>query len=175
MSKYTNCNICGKTVSEQGLQAHCDAKHGGARMPVCPYCDEESSLVGGDGVYPHRKDLAHKRFYVCHSCGARVGCHPGTSKPLGRLANDELRKLKMACHANFDPIWREFKNAGYAGARHKAYAWLAERLSSERSECHFGMMDEARAKASLAILRNDHDQLEAYLDKLWHASMERAA
>jgi len=102
----------------------------------CPYCGKQAYLVGGSIIYPHRDDLASKKFYQCNPCDAYVGCHEGTVNPLGRLANAELRKAKMQAHAAFDPKWRngEMKRAS-------AYKWLAEQLKINAKDCHIGMMD----------------------------------
>jgi len=103
---------------------------------VCNYCGKDAPLVSGKQVYPHRPDLYAKKFYRCMPCDAMVGCHPGTTKPLGRLANDELRKAKMAAHAAFDPLW---KNRLWK--RKQAYAWLALKLNIHARDCHIGMFD----------------------------------
>ena len=104
--------------------------------PECPYCHNPSVLVTGDVVYPHRPDLREKNFYLCWTDDARVGCHPGTAKPLGRLADKELRQAKQAAHAAFDPLWRDNKKK-----RKAAYTWLAEQLGINVNDCHIGMFD----------------------------------
>lgn len=118
--------------------------------PRCPYCGVPSRLVTGATIYPHRPDLADKHFYECRPCGAYVGCHPGTRKPLGRLADAELRRLKMRVHAEFDPHWRRSKNPH---ARASAYKRLAQDLGIPRQECHTGMFDVERCKAALEVIR----------------------
>lgn len=104
--------------------------------PICPYCNEFSKPVTGKEVYPHRKDLYKLSFYSCNDCSAYVGAHKGTTKPLGRLANKELRKAKSAAHRAFDPLWKlgDMK-------RKEAYKWLASMLNIDGSDCHIGMFD----------------------------------
>ena len=104
---------------------------------VCPYCSATARKVFGSVIYPHRTDLYSKVFYLCKPCNAYVGCHPGTSNPLGRLANAELRRAKSAAHAAFDPLWRKG-----AMSRSAAYSWLAESLTLKAKDCHIGMFDE---------------------------------
>ena len=104
---------------------------------ICPYCQERARLVTGEQVYPHRRDLYDKRFYACPPCGAWVGVHVGTFQPLGRLANEQLRKLKMHAHARFDPLWKSGRVE-----RSAAYVMLAEALGIPGEECHIGMFDE---------------------------------
>ena len=103
---------------------------------LCHYCFRKPELVGGDTIYPHRPDLYEKKFYLCRPCDAYVGCHPGTTEPLGRLANAELRKAKQAAHAAFDPKWK-----GGDMKRKEAYAWLATQLGIDFNDCHIGMFD----------------------------------
>lgn len=116
---------------------------------VCPYCGDVVHMVKGDVIYPHRPDLFHKNFYRCEPCGAHVGCHPGTTKPLGRLANAELRKAKSAAHAAFDPLWKQGLMS-----RTKAYKWLSDALQIKPQDCHIGMMDVADCRRVVDAARN---------------------
>jgi len=102
----------------------------------CSYCGEPAKLVTGKQIYPHRPDLHALPIYACLPCEAHVGCHPGTTKPLGRLANAELRKAKMAAHAAFDPIWKSGMKK-----RKQAYKWLAKQMGIDVNECHIGEFD----------------------------------
>lgn len=103
---------------------------------ICDYCNNEAQLVDGESIYPHRPDLYQLRFYSCVPCNAWVGCHKGTTKPLGRLANAELRQAKIAAHAAFDPLWRSSSQS-----REGAYKWLAKQLGIPRADCHIGMFN----------------------------------
>lgn len=117
---------------------------------ICPYCYKPAAFVTGAAVYPTRTDLAHKHFYLCTPCHALVGCHPPHGKnrkiidrPLGRLANAELRRAKRDAHDAFDPLWRERAFP----TRSNAYHWLSEQLGIPKDETHIGMMDVERCKA----------------------------
>jgi hypothetical protein len=115
-------------------------------VPVCPYCGEFSKLVDGSVIYPHRPDLFAKKFYQCAPCDAYVGCHDGTTKPLGRLANAALRAAKKRAHAAFDPIWKSGQKK-----RGSAYAWLADRLGIDKQDCHIGMFDVDQCRRVVEI------------------------
>jgi hypothetical protein len=104
--------------------------------PTCPYCGKPASLVGGAAIYPMRRDLYGKDFWLCRPCSAYVGCHPGTTTALGRLANAELRQAKMAAHRAFDPTWKDGNMR-----RKQAYAWLAGELGIGVNACHVGEFD----------------------------------
>lgn len=150
--------------------------------PVCPYCNSESKLVTGLVIYPHRKDLADLSFYQCAPCDAYVGCHKGTTKPLGRLADAELRKWKNIAHRGFDAIWKGFKKRGIDGdqltfidpyeavktpgrmTRGLAYKYLAESMKIEQKHCHIGMFTIEQCKEAYAISQRgfDHEVLAIY-------------
>lgn len=127
---------------------------------ICPYCNAAAKLVNGSVIYPHRRDLYEKQFWQCKPCDAYVGCHKPNvgygngSRPLGRLANAELRKAKSMAHAFFDPIWKDgLKKRG------SAYAWLAEKLGIDSKDCHIGMFDVEQCKRVVAACKefnNEH-------------------
>lgn len=126
----------------------------------CPYCDRPAVLTTGARIYPHRPDLFALKFWQCAPCEAWVGCHKvgrgygdGT-RPLGRLANAELRAAKSAAHAAFDPLWMAKGNKGEA--RKRAYRWLAQELRISEANCHIGMFDVAQCRAVVdAVTRRE--------------------
>lgn len=114
---------------------------------ICSYCGGNAEFAGhGDYLYPYRKDFGP--VWACPSCPSTyVGCHPNSILPLGRLADDQLRKAKQAAHQSFDPLWKG--KIAIEGCRpHKArklgYAWLAAQLGIHVDACHIGWFDEAQ-------------------------------
>lgn len=134
-------------------------------QPNCPECQSLGQLVGGDVIYPSRSDLSHKTFYKCPFCpDTYVGCHPGTTNPLGRMANKQLRMAKQRVHAVFDPLWEAKmgrERIAKGAARKKAYRWLAEQLNIPYDECHVGMFDAALCARAEAICRPYAQRLAA--------------
>lgn len=113
------------------------------RIVICPYCGKKAEYVKGDRIYSGRGSWDNKFFWVCFSCDAWVGCHSKDKRfgrigdePLGRLANEELRKAKMRAHKAFDPLWKDNDIR-----RKDAYVWLSEELGVPFDECHIGMFD----------------------------------
>jgi hypothetical protein len=127
----------------------------------CRYCEAEVKLVKGDIIYPHLDGLHHKNFWQCSnaSCGAYVGCHSGTTKPMGIVAKKELRTLRHTCHLKFDGLWKRFEVK-----RATAYNWIAwlcnaqadcpERLK-ERKTLHFGYMAEPECIYILDLINKE--------------------
>jgi hypothetical protein len=114
----------------------------------CPYCNSEANLVTGYEIYPHRPDLADLKAWACRPCDAWVGTHKNSPehKPLGRLANAELRKAKMAAHAVFDPLWKSGRMS-----RKEAYSMLSEKMSIPKDQAHIGMFDVDQCRAVVNI------------------------
>lgn len=88
------------------------------------------------------------KIYWCPPCDARVGCHPRSTRPLGQLANQELREARTAAHEAFDPLWRDC-----AITRKEAYRWLAQMLDLTEDECHIGMFDLEMCKRTIRVCR----------------------
>lgn len=121
-----------------------------SKQPQCPYCNRESELVTGERIYPHRRDLHKKHFYLCEACDAYVGCHPGSKRPLGRLADSVLREWKQKVHAVLDPLWRQ-----HHMTRKAAYSYLADRMGIRKQDCHIGMFDVEQCQQAVRILRQE--------------------
>jgi hypothetical protein len=111
----------------------------------CPYCGEKARLIDSAEVYGGR---SYGLMYVCKPCDARVGVHKGTKKPLGRLANAELRAAKIAAHAAFDPLWKSGRMS-----RNAAYRWLSEAMELSAKDCHIGMFDVADCRRVVDLCR----------------------
>lgn len=113
----------------------------------CPYCKSETKLVGGKEMYPHRKDLYYKKFYICYPCDAYVGCHGTSNNPLGIPANKHLRSLRSTCHLFFDRKWKS-----KSMTRTEAYSWMSLNLGLKKDLCHIGMFDETTCNKLLKLL-----------------------
>lgn len=107
----------------------------GAVTVTCPYCSAPADRVQTPWGFK----------YQCVPCDARVGCHPGSDKPLGTLANAELRKARMAAHAAFDPLWKL-----HGLKRSAAYAWLARKMGIVVTSCHVAHFNVDQCKQVVA-------------------------
>lgn len=112
----------------------------------CPYCGEWADKTNGRKVYPRRPDLHHLVIFACLPCDAWVGTHKNSGKPLGRLANAELRKAKMAAHAAFDPLWKSGQMT-----RKEAYKRLSEKMGLTPDQTHIGMFDVEQCKTLILL------------------------
>lgn len=109
---------------------------------ICQYCGRKAKKRDSSCIY----GKGYGDIYICFDCDAYVGVHKTTGKPLGTLANKELRKIRMATHRAFDPIWKRGSMK-----RRAAYIWLAEKLGIRLSICHIGLFDQALCKKVLEV------------------------
>ena len=104
---------------------------------ICRYCGGVIRLVPAAKIYGtaavKRLGLEKEYIYQCQNCNARVGCHKGTTRPLGNVANETLRLKRMETHRVFDAFW---KNRGLR--RSQGYRWLAEQMDLPKSRTHIG-------------------------------------
>lgn len=127
--------------------------------PRCPYCGSWAKLVGGDVIYPHRPDLKPKQFWQCSPCDAYVGCHaPGNgygdgTRPLGTLANAELRRARNSVHRLLDTAWMVSNDR--RAARRRVYADLAAHLGIPVDDCHVACFDLGQCDRAIDYI-NDH-------------------
>lgn len=121
------------------------------KPPICTYCEKEAVLRSSKCIY----GSDYGPIWYCLHCGAFVGCHRGTEKPLGLPAKGALRKLRKQTHVAFDLLWKPYRGVAFM-SRSKAYSWLAEELGIGKDQCHIGMFMEERCRKALdlAVLAN---------------------
>lgn len=107
----------------------------------CPYCGNAAELVTGKEIYPALPKLRHSLFYSCLPCKAYVGTH-GDGRPLGTLANAELRHQRRNTHHVFDRLWQ----AGLM-SRSQCYRWMADTLGITAEQAHIAMLNPEQCMA----------------------------
>lgn len=102
----------------------------------CPYCGRPVQLRPASYVYANNLN-PDNYLYVCNGypnkCNAYVGAHRKSLKPMGTLADSELRHKRIEAHKALDKIWREGLMT-----RHGAYAWLMSKLGLKEKDMHIG-------------------------------------
>lgn len=120
-------------------------------IPVCPYCGLNAELV--DAIVVYRK--SYGMLWICQPCQAWVGVHKNSksSKPLGTLANAELRKLRSETHKAFDPFWEALVAGGCVRgkARHDTYRKLAAVMGIATKQCHVAQFNETLCQRVLEV------------------------
>ena len=118
------------------------------REVICPYCKSPAILTDSKAALGKRYA---RPLYVCSDypiCDAYVGVHRGTDKPLGRLADPELRALKIEAHRFFDPLW-----IFGTMTRRQAYKWLRETLNKDTAGGHIAELNAAECYQLIEALK----------------------
>ena len=125
-------------------------------MKICRYCGGVIRLVPASGIYgesAQRLGMSEEWVYQCQNCNARVGCHKGTKRPLGDVANEVLRLKRMETHQVFDSFW---KSRGMS--RTKAYRWLAEKMELPEAIAHIGGFEMEQCHRLMELCRKERDE-----------------
>jgi len=125
-------------LAAENLQCFCGA----------PATLRDSSVIYGKSYGP---------AWVCSrwpECDGYVGCHPGTNKPLGNLADNRTRAARKQAHSAFDHLW---KSKGIR--RTDAYRWMQKVIGLTSEQAHIGIMSreqcETLLKHVLPVLRGE--------------------
>lgn len=124
---------------------------------LCDYCEMPAQLMEDSSPLYH--GVNYGPAWVCPLGCGWVGCHKGTCKPLGRIANKELRRAKMDAHAAFDRLWQakwRKERCSKKHARGAGYQWLAVQLGIDQAVCHIGMMNVAMCRRVVEVCRPYH-------------------
>lgn len=136
---------------EQGIRSELEINI--LKGKICPYCFNPSEKIDSSYVYGR----SYGDMFICKPCDAYVGTHKRDGKPLGRLANKELREAKKEAHHHFDQLWKRkiinniWKDNPDFSERKKAYAWLSKKMNIEKKYCHIGMFDVEQCKKVVKI------------------------
>lgn len=132
--------------------------------PICVECGRLAELSTGAVAYPHLPAYADRPVYLC-ACGARVGCHPGTTLALGRPAGPVTARARERAHRELDLLWKHKaeQTGGRGAARKAAYKWLARELGIGRRQCHIGWMTAEEADRVTALCKPYADKIRARL------------
>lgn len=117
---------------------------------ICCYCGGTVRVYGAAAA--KRLKLEKEMFYQCQNCNARVGCHRGSKRPLGNLANEVLRLKRMETHQVYDAFW---KSKGMI--RTQAYKWLAERMQIPEQQAHIGSFEMDQCQRVIDLCREYED------------------
>jgi ssDNA-binding Zn-finger/Zn-ribbon topoisomerase 1 len=110
----------------------------GMKNMRCQYCGVPAHLRSAEGIYKYGGNDIN--LYVCSNypkCDSYVRVHPGTTMPVGILADAKLRALRVKAHQHFGELYK----TGLM-SKQEAYTWLAFALCLPPSQTHIGYFSE---------------------------------
>lgn len=128
------------------------------RAERCPYCFQKTELVSNDQIYG--KVYGSGKAYLCRPCNAYVGTH-ADGRPLGSLANEELRLWRNIAHSYFDAIWQKRIENGKSRhfARQDAYRWLRKQMHKGPDNTHIAMFTVEECQQVVQLCRQKAPKL----------------
>ena len=121
---------------------------------ICRYCGGIIRLVPARQIYgdaAQRLGMEQEWVYQCQNCNARVGCHRGTKRALGNVANETLRLKRMETHKVFDAFW-----SAKGMSRTQAYKWLSTRLGMSEKHAHIGGFEMDQCQRVIDLCRKEN-------------------
>jgi hypothetical protein len=111
---------------------------------ICPFCKKPAEWVSNDQVYYGKRYGKSYMIWLCRPCNAYVGSHNNDeSRPLGTMANKELREWRIKAHDHIDPLWK-------SGAMKRSHVYgMLNRLMGR--DIHIGASDIETCKQILAL------------------------
>lgn len=105
----------------------------------CPYCGAKAALHSASYVYGETAN-GSDLLYVCDrypKCNSYVAAHRKSKKPMGTLANGDLRNKRIQAHRAFDWIWKSGLMTKW-----QAYKWMQSKLGLSDKQAHIAKFSE---------------------------------
>lgn len=122
---------------------------------ICRYCGGIIRLVPAETVFgasTQKLGMAGEKLYQCQNCNARVGCHKGSARPLGNVANEMLRLKRQEAHRSFDRMWRSQHMS-----RTQAYKWLSQQMRIPVKLAHIGGLEMDQCQKVIELCGADEE------------------
>ena len=106
----------------------------------CPYCHANASLRPASVVYGLNRRSQGKFLYLCDrwpACDAYVSAHDKTHRPMGTLANGDLRHKRILAHRALEQL-RQSRHM----EKWEVYIWLQAKLGLDERQTHIGQFSE---------------------------------
>lgn len=118
---------------------------------TCPYCGGRAYKTNSYLVYGTEK---YGDMWVCENwpdCDARCGCH-ADGKPVGTLANEELRTWRKRAHSLFDRLWKGGVD------RKTAYRLLCQLMGITKEEAHIAKFGIEECRKLVEIMEEKDER-----------------
>lgn len=124
----------------------------------CPYCGRRAVLRPITYVVGENRRIfdPDQMVYVCSvypACNAYVAANKKNLRPLGSLADGELRNLRIQAHRALRSLWQN----GYLSEK-DAYHWLSGKLGLTEKDTHIAKFSHYRCKETIRCC-------EAYIEE----------
>ena len=117
----------------------------------CPYCGAPAVCRPASAVYGNTLRQKGSYLYLCSrypACDAYVSAHKKDRRPMGTLADGNLRHKRILAHRALENLRRERRMEKWA-----VYVWLQGKLKLEPEQAHIGMFPEQMCDQVISLCR----------------------
>lgn len=121
----------------------------------CPYCHSPALLRPASLVHGKTNLSKESYLYVCSQwpgCDSYVSAHKHNRRPMGTLANGNLRHKRILAHRALQRVQEKHHMEKWA-----AYLWLQGKLGLSPSHTHIGMFSEQMCEQVIALCLQHSD------------------
>ena len=114
----------------------------------CPNCGAKTTLRPASVVYG-KADKTNGFLYVCDRyprCDSYVKAHRKTLKPMGTLADANLRHKRILAHKAFDRLWQ-----GSLMTKRQAYKWMQAKFGLSSEQAHIAKFSAYMCDQLIAV------------------------
>lgn len=117
----------------------------------CPYCGAPVVCRPASTVYRNALRQKGSYLYLCSrypACDAYVSAHKKDRRPMGTLADGNLRHKRILAHRALEKLRQERHMEKWA-----VYVWLQGKLKMEPEQVHIGMFSEQMCDQVISLCR----------------------
>ena len=117
----------------------------------CPYCGAPAVCRPASTVYGNKIRTKGSYLYLCSrwpACDSYVAAHKRDRRPMGTLANGDLRHKRILAHRALEDFRQSRRMDKWA-----VYLWLQGKLGLNEHQTHIGMFSEQMCDRVIAVCK----------------------
>lgn len=125
----------------------------------CPYCGAEAVLRHASTVYGENTLDESSYLFVCSGypiCDSYVNAHRDSKRPMGTLANSELRNKRILAHHALAKLWQSGRMT-----KSQAYWWLQIKLGLDEKHTHIGYFNNSMCDRVIKVCNEFYKTINA--------------
>lgn len=125
----------------------------------CPYCGSAAQLRPASTVHGEQTFSAGSYLYLCSRwpvCDSYVSAHRRNLRPMGTLANGELRHKRIVAHRELERFRKKQGMETWA-----VYLWLQGALGLSEAQTHIALFSEDRCEQVISLCKKARKTADA--------------
>lgn len=118
---------------------------------ICPYCGAKAQYRPANIIFGKKPEFTGRHYYICSNwpkCDAYVAAHQADKRPMGSLANGDLRHKRLVAHRELNKLQHTSGMSKWA-----VYVWLAAKMGLTSEQAHIGKFTEQQCDQAIRLCR----------------------